>query len=257
MIMKNPNNFPANCHVCATDFLARYNVGAKAKVCTPREHKCSKSLSEKGKVISCEEKCCRSRYLAGVSSQASVSIQKTRLLSHQEFTDVMSATYKLRPPIGLTIRFVGATGCRISEALLVRRENLFCDREGSTIQIPSVKREGRPMRSVDLTDEILLAELMAKKKQRECGLFFLAKKRTVQYNFSKILKRLGIVKSTGIHILRHTRATQLSEAGANIVHIALQMGWQSVETSKRYIKTSAEERQKIAEKLPPIGRSRR
>ncbi len=113
------------------------------------------------------------------------------------------------------------------------------------------------MRSVDITDEILLAELIAKKKERDCGLFFVAKKRTVQYHFSQILKRLGLVKSTGIHILRHTRATQLSAAGANIVHIALQMGWHSVETSKRYIKTSAEERQKIAEKLPPIGRSRR
>ena len=250
MKKENPNDFPAKCYVCGADFLARYNIGKKAKVCTPTSHICRKG--DKG---SCIYKCCRSRYLQGASSQAiNETIDTHKLLSEDEFQMVTKATYKLRPPIGLVIRFIAGTGCRVSEALMVRREDLFTDREGSTIKIPCVKREGRPLRTVDLHDEILVAELKARKKEGGRGVFFVAPQRTVQYNFSKILEKLGICdKTTGIHLLRHTRATQLSRAGAKPTYVAQQLGWSSLETAKRHVKTDREERIQIGENLPPVG----
>ncbi len=278
----DPYNFPATCHVCGTAFLARYNVGPKAKVCTTKAHSCERSytptftpsgeVTGKGKVISCVEKCCRSLYLAGLNSQSTNEIDRSRILSDEEFQKVMLYTYKLNPPMGLAIRFTGATGCRVSETLLVRRENLLMDWEGHTVKIPSVKREGRPLRTVDISDPILIAELFllkedCEKKGRPRGLLFYREsdsgapeeterplvKRTLQYNFSLILKKLGIVKDTGIHILRHTRATQLTSAGSNLVYVSRQLGWTSIEMARNYVKTPLKDRQKFEENLPNVG----
>lgn len=167
---------------------------------------------------------------------------------------VTKATYKLRPPIGLIIRFVAGTGCRVSESLLVRREDLFSDQEGSTIKIPCVKTVGRPLRTVDIHDEILLAELKARKKEGGRGVFFVVPQRTVQYHFSRIMEKLGITdKTTGIHILRHTRATQLSRAGSKPTYVAQQLGWTNLETAKRYVKTDRQERLEIGRNLPSVG----
>ncbi len=203
----------------------------------------------------CTEKCCRSKHRAGAASlRVNRAIDDSLILSDDEFKKVMRHSFQLPYPHGIAIRFIAGTGCRVGEALLVRREDFRPEGKIPTIKIPtSKKRYGIPKRVVDLTDEVLVAELKAMHKKSPQGPFFLAVKRTVQYHFSKMMAHLGLVKSTGIHILRHTRATQLLLEGALPVHIRQQLGWASLETAKYYTHIDLDSRKALMGKGPGYG----
>jgi len=248
---------PSRCQVCGKNFLARYNVGKKGKVCTPPGHDCTKGTNERGKVVPCVEKCCRTEYRSGATAVAmDQAIDEHKLLTDDEFLSVIRESYKVKIPIGLVIRFIAGTGCRLGESLLCVKEDFYPSGSVPTIKIPTLKRKGRPRRTVDLLDEILVAELDAARNKKKSGPFFICARRTVQYHFSRILEKLALEKTTGIHILRHTRASQLSKAGAKPTYIRQQLGWSSLEMAKIYIHSDIEDREGLIGKLPSVGRKR-
>ncbi len=256
---RNLYTIPAVCEVCGLSFKARYNVGSRAKVCTRPDHVCEPGVdylpSGRQKVDPCLGKCCRSKFRASSGSLSmNQAIDDSKLLSNEEFKLVMRASFKIPKPHGIVIRFLGATGARIGEALLVRREDFNPDGEIPTVRIPtSKKRHGIPKRTVDLTDEVLVAELKAMKRKCPKGPFFLAVKRTTQYHFGRIMAKLNLEKSTGIHILRHTRASQLMRQGALPAHIAQQLGWASLEMAKTYSHIDVPARKALLGKMPGYG----
>jgi integrase len=252
-------SFPAVCEVCGKDFKARYNVGARAKVCTGPAHVCEPRLEAlpggRQRVDPCVEKCCRSKFRAASASfSMNQAIDDSKMLTDEEFKNVMRASFQLPHPHGLVIRFLAGTGCRVGESLLVRREDFNPGGKIPTVRIPtSKKRHGIPKRVVDLTDEVLVAELKALVRKNPRGPFFFAVKRTVQYHFHRLMEKLGLKKSTGIHILRHTRASQLLLEGALPEHIRQQLGWASLETAKYYIHIDLKSRTALMGKGPDYG----
>lgn len=263
-LVKKMYRIPADCQVCGREFKARYNVGERAKVCTLPSHTCTRkevtTSSGRTKIISCAKKCCRSQYRTSFSAQAmDQAIDNAKLLNQEEFESAIKETYRFRGVSGIALRFIAATGCRLGESILVRSKNLRVPGSICTIKIPTLKRIGRPVRTVDLHDKKLVAELqdwIATLHGRNPLLFSIAR-RTLQAHFSRILSHLKIKKDSCIHILRHTRASQLVSAGASWNYIRQQMGWTNLEMAKIYTHVTEEERAAVARKLPRMkGRKR-
>ena len=206
----------------------------------------------KEKFVACQDKCCRSLYRAGAASQAmNQAIDMKKVLINEEFKRVIAATHKLEDPHGLSIRFVAVTGCRLGEMLLMKSDQVIID---ANLPMPyarvrTLKRKGRPIRNVDLQDKRFIKELQAHIKSNGSGQLFKVRRRTVQDKFSTILKALKIKKDTGIHILRHTRASQLVRAGAPWNYIRDQLGWVNLEMAKIYTHTEEKERRALAKRL--------
>jgi len=245
--MKDEYRIKATCVVCGKAFLARYNVGRRAKTCTQKSHVC-KRVEKDGKVIPCQEKCCRSQYRAGAAvASMDNAIDPRKVLDPLEFDKVIKTTHRLPDPEGIAIRFLAATGCRLAEAFLVLKEDFLPmpSHRMSIVKIPTLKRrgQGRPRRSVYLDNgSDMVKELTAWIKGRKNGVpLFQVARRTLQRTIEYILERIKPDREALAHIFRHTRASQLVAAGAPLTYVRQQLGWSSLEMCKIYAHTSEDE----------------
>ncbi len=247
----------ATCHICGKAFLARYNVKGRAKVCTRKEHVCKRKVEKRpgrrDKVISCVEDCCRSQYRRGASSMAmDGAIDPRKVLSDAEFKKVWALSAALRGDERVALRFIASTGCRLGEAFMVRRGAIsWTVGSYSTVRIPTLKRKGHPARSVHLKNGSEFAtELRAwEKKVPDGDPLFLIPRRSLQAALEKVLDKVKVDRDGLIHILRHTRASQLAKAGAHPNYIRQQLGWSSLEMAKIYTHTDADEISKVLGKI--------
>jgi len=228
---------PTKCHVCGKAFKARYNVVGRARVCTPASHRCRRA-TKNGRKIPCSVGCCRSGYQRGAASASmDNAIDPRKVLTGAEFNRTMGLSRKVPNPEGITIRFIAETGCRLGEALLVEPGHLqFLEGKLSIVRIPTLKRQGRPLRSVHLRNGTpFTKELRAWTKGAEAGepLFPVAR-RTLQYALERILDKAKPDRASLVHILRHTRASQLVGAGASLNYVRQQLGWSSLELLRIY-----------------------
>lgn len=241
-------NQEAYCSVCDTKYLARYNMGKRAKVCTPPDHECQLQSTKRPngtiKTIPCIERCCRSRDRSASSGQMmDQAIDERKLLDPAEFRKFMKEAHKLKDPVGIAIRFIAKTGGRLGEGLLVRVRDLDLHRKIPVVKIPTLKRGNRPLRTVDLQSAEIVKELKAWAKGKPpMDFLFPVPRRTLQRNVTKILKKLKLEKDSCVHLLRHTRATQLLTAGASWTYLRQQMGWSNLEMAKIYTHTGDQER---------------
>jgi integrase len=251
-------NEPANCHVCGKDFMARYNFKGRAKVCTSPDHICKpgkKKLRNGGiKVIQCVDNCCRAKYRISAAQQAMDNpIDDRKFFTDSEFADAMKESRHIKDPHGVAIRFIGATGCRVGEALLVRVGDLRLDANQAGVKVPTLKRGGRPVRTVHLHDPNFVKELGKWGEGKNANaLLFTAARRTLQRNFTRIVDKLSMDKESGIHILRHTRASQLIAAGFDLNYVRMQLGWSSLSMATIYVHVDEAKLEKIGKKLPSI-----
>jgi integrase len=254
MAKKKSYRLPARCHVCGKEYLARYNVGQRAKVCTPPEHECRKG-TKGGKKVMCVETCCRSKYARAASDAAmDAAIDTRKLLSEEEFEKVVKASRSLRDPEGIALRFISETGVRMGEALLVRSADFnWQDGPFSSVRVPTLKRSGggRPPRSVHIDNSSPIAkELKAWLKGIEAGgLAFPVARRTLQAACETILDPVKPDRHSLVHIFRHTRASKLIRAGAPLNYVRQQLGWSSLEMAKVYAHTAEDEIAAVMKKL--------
>ncbi len=228
----------ARCHVCSREYQARYNVGRRAKICTPPEHVCRPGRSASGRRIRCLEECCRSQYTAAATAAAmNLPIDQRKVLSDQEYDQTMKAAAALGTPSGHAIGFLGVTGCRLRESLLVRRRDLhFQPGKLSAVRTIILKRKGRPVRTVQLLNSEPYVGWLRASTSRWRGerILFPITGRAVQLALEKILDQVKAEREGLAHILRHTRASQLIAAGATWNFVCQQLGWSSLETAKIY-----------------------
>lgn len=233
---------PARCHVCGKDFLARYNVAARAKTCTPPDHKCD--LGEvNGRKVRCTAKCCRSRYSkAAVAAHMDAAIDSRKVLSEIEYALVLADIRKLTRPERSVLWFISETGCRLGEAFLVRVGDFqFTGGPLSVVRVPTLKREGRPVRSVHIDNEDKsfakeLREILNGRDNSE-PVFLGTSRRTVQGTLEAILDIRKPDREGLVHILRHTRASRLIAAGMDLNYVRGQLGWSSIEMVRIYAHT--------------------
>jgi integrase len=252
MSKKSDYRVPATCRVCNRKFLARYNTGSRAKVCTPPTHKCKIEMKN-GRKVPCVDKCCRSKYARG-ASQASLdgAIDPRYVLSDEEFKKMWKALESLRDPEGITLRFIAKTGCRLEESRLVRPEDLrWASGAFSVVIVHTIKRAGRPPRQVHLRNADLFVADLRKwvKAAKPNELLFPVARRTLQRALERILDTIKPDRSALVHLLRHTRASQIIAAGGDWNYLRSQLGWASLEMAKRYVHTDSDT---IAEVLGKI-----
>jgi integrase len=243
---KGDYRIPSVCFVCGADFFGRYNLGDRAKVCTPPTHVCKRKTlkipGRRDKLITCVDGCCRSKYSKGSTvSSSNAAIDSRKYLGADEYRKVLAATRKLEDPAGITIRFILETGCRCGEALLVRRQYIdWKESNFSSIRMPTLKKSGHPLLPVDLDNKSDLAKELRiwSKKFQPNDMLFQIPKRTLQSIFERILDKVKPDRFGLIHILRHTRASRLIEAGADWNYVRSQLRWSSIELAKIYVHTT-------------------
>ncbi len=247
----------AVCHVCSRAFMARYNMGDRAKTCTSKDHICERKTikipGRRDKLITCVEKCCRSQYYKGsAGAMVTSAIDSRKFLNGVEYTKTIQESHKLENPYGIAIRFTLETGCRCGETLLVRKRHLEL-RTGplSTIRMPTLKKAGHPELPVDLDNSGKFAkELMTWiKRMKPDDLLFPIAKRTFQRSFERILDKVKPDRSSLVHIMRHTRASRLIAAGFDFNYVRKQLRWSSIELAKIYVHTEEEKVVGLMERL--------
>lgn len=244
----------ATCHVCGKPFLARYNMKGRAKVCTPPTHKCKSKVEKRpGKrdhLITCIARCCKSEYRRGAASIAMDSaIDRRKVLSKQEFDKTWAEVGKLPAAEAMSLRFIALTGCRLGEAYLVRAPDFnFIPGPYSTVRILTLKRKGKPPRTVHMSNKNpFLRELRiwVKRLSEDSEPVFDVPRRTLQRALEGILDVVKPDREGLVHILRHTRASQLTKAGADPNYVRQQLGWSSLEMAKIYTHTDDESISKV------------
>lgn len=248
---------PAVCRVCGAKFLARYNVGDRAAVCTSPSHKCHEEVmilaSGRKKVITCVERCCRDRYRKASAAMASSALDSRKRLSDSEYKLTLKAIQKIYDAdLRMSIWFILETGARLGEAGLVLKGHLDL-RPGdlSVVRIPTEKKVGHPALPVHLDNKLAfvkeLRDWVADKKPTDR--LFTAGRRTMQRTLERILDKIKPERGSLVHILRHTRASRLVDAGLDPNTIRSEMRWASIELLKVYVHTTEE---KVAKGLARI-----
>ncbi len=162
---------------------------------------------------------------------------RTRFLEPQESDKLLAAAKEpLRSMIVLAIN----AGVRLhSEALTLQWPNVDLDR--NTITILSAYAKNKKTRRVPLNEPA--SEALARLKVLAKGPFVFEKKkdgspyRSIRTAFEKACKDAGLADVTP-HVLRHTFATRLVDAGVNFRLIQELGGWKSVKMVERYSHTS-------------------
>jgi len=161
-----------------------------------------------------------------------------KMLSKEEVKQVIDCTTNLKHKIALQLCY--GMGLRVSEVIKLQLQDIDSNR--MMVHIRGAK--GKKDRYVPLPSSILpsLRVYYLKYKPKT---FLLEgqyggaySKTSVQHVFKKAMKKSGIHKEIGIHGLRHSYATHLLEAGADIRFIQELLGHHSIKTTQVYTQVS-------------------
>lgn len=172
------------------------------------------------------------------------------VLTKQEMKDLLKATKKGRNR--LLLQFVYSSGVRVGESVEMLLENVnFKER------IAKVKSgKGDKDRIIILSKNwCKLAKKYVEKRKIKSPYLFSKKNGkpissdTVQRMVRRAAKKAGISKSVTPHVLRHSFATHLLEAGENIRKIQELLGHANLNTTQIYTHVSTEELKKVTSPL--------
>jgi integrase/recombinase XerD len=149
-----------------------------------------------------------------------------------------------------------SAGLRANEVVHLRVEDI--DRERMTIRVAEGKggHERRTLLSPRMARQldVYLSESGVTK-----GWLFLGRdgagpitRQTVTHMYWRASVRAGLSKRGGIHVLRHSFATHLLEAGVNVPRIQMLLGHRSMKTTARYLHLAAQHAWEVASPLESL-----
>jgi site-specific recombinase XerD len=127
-------------------------------------------------------------------------------------------------------------GLRVSEIVNLRIQDI----DSGSMRVFISRAKGKKDRYVNLPESILCDLRTYYREHRPKEYLFEGKNeeqyaiRTVQQVFKTAMNRAGIIKSVGIHSLRHSYATHLLQCGTDITLIQKLMGHQDMKTTLAY-----------------------
>ena len=166
------------------------------------------------------------------------------VLNKEEVNKMVESTLNLKHR--LVLMFLYYTGVRVNEIVNLKWEDI--DFQRGTIHVKTAK--GEKERVVFFHEKLKgFIEYFNLKKE---GFVFLSNfgkkydKRTVQTIVKNASKKAGISKKVTPHILRHSFATHLLEAGADIRHIQKLLGHSNLQTTQIYTHVANKDIKKLA-----------
>ena len=166
------------------------------------------------------------------------------VLNKEEINSMLDATLNLRHR--LVLMFLYYTGMRLNEIVNLKWEDL--DFQRGTIHLKTAK--GEKERVIFFHEK--LKNFIGYFNLRKDGFIFLSNlskkydKRTIQLIVRNAAKKAGINKRATPHTLRHSFATHLLEAGADIRHIQKLLGHANLQTTQIYAHVANKDIKKLA-----------
>lgn len=158
------------------------------------------------------------------------------VLSRQEVDDLLRCTKNLKHRTFLTTLY--ACGMRLSEAAHLRLPHI----DGARMQIRIVHGKGAKERCVPLSPRLLTELRMYWQEYRPSEFLFPGKtpdkpyaSTSIQKAIKRSARKAGITKEVCPHVLRHSYATGLLEAGVDILTISRLLGHASFTTTMIYL----------------------
>ena len=155
-----------------------------------------------------------------------------------------------------------ATGIRVSELIALRPEDIEIDDR----MVRVIQGKGAKDRNVPLTRPAAEAihAYMRRDRSRFSGkapeLFLGSKGRLKRGFVGALVKRCAlrarVKKTVTPHVFRHTVATHLLRNGADIRHIQVFLGHESLQTTERYTRVEIHDLKKVVERTHPRGRAK-
>jgi len=175
------------------------------------------------------------------------------VLSRPEVDRVIEAPRGIKHRALLAMTY--GSGLRVSEAVRVK----IADVDRSRMMLRVEQAKGHKDRYTVLSKRALglLEELW--RRERPAEYFFTSHNRvcpicvgTAQTVYYEALRRSGVRRVGGIHVLRHCFATHLMEAGVDIYTIKRWMGHTALVTTGRYMHVTAEHLAKVKSPLDTL-----
>lgn len=175
-----------------------------------------------------------------------------RLLSKYEIKKIISKTTNIKHKIGIKLCY--GMGLRVSEVVNIKLEHI----DSTRMLVHIVGAKGKKDRYVPLPMSVL-KELRSYYKIYKPKEYLLEgqyggiySKSSMQQIFKKAMRKAGINKKIGIHGLRHSYATHLLEAGADLRFIQELLGHYSIKTTQIYTKVTQSHISKIKSPLDSL-----
>ena len=169
------------------------------------------------------------------------------VLNKEEINNMLEATLNLKHR--LVLMFLYYTGIRLNEIVNLKWEDI--DFERGVIHLKTAK--GEKERIIFLHDKLKsFIEYFNIKKEGFVFLSNLGKKydkRTIQLIVRNAAEKAGIRKRITPHTLRHSFATHLLEAGADIRHIQKLLGHSNLQATQIYTHVANRDIKKLANLL--------
>lgn len=169
------------------------------------------------------------------------------VLNKEEVENLLNATLNIKHKLLMAVMYYG--GLRLDEVINLKWEDLDYVRD--TIHLKTAK--GSKERIIFLHSKIKnLLDIFGKKSE---GLVFPSGRggklssRTVELIVTHAAKKAGIKKRVTPHTLRHSFATHLLEAGADIRHIQHLLGHKDLKTTQIYTHVANKDLSRLGELL--------
>ncbi len=175
-----------------------------------------------------------------------------KLLDRSEIKKIINAATNIKHKISLKLCY--GMGLRVSEVVNIKLQDI----DSKRMMVHIVGAKGKKDRYVPLPVSVL-------KELREYYLIYKPKdyllqgqyggkysKSSLQQVFKNTMRKAGVNKQIGIHGLRHSYATHLLEAGADLRFIQELLGHYSVKTTQIYTKVSKKHISKIKSPLDTL-----
>jgi len=175
-----------------------------------------------------------------------------KMIGKKDIKKILNQTDNLKHTIALQLAY--GMGLRVSEVVRVKISDIDSDR----MMVHIVGAKGKKDRYVPLPESLLpkLREYYKAYRPKEYlleGQYGGAySKSSVQQIFKRALQSAGIRKEIGVHGLRHSYATHLLEAGADLRFIQELLGHDSVKTTQIYTKVTTRSLANIKSPLDSI-----
>lgn len=191
-------------------------------------------------------------------------VKEIKLLREEnEITNVLSRDDEARllenssPHIHRVVVCALETGMRLGEILGLKWEQVDLPRR--LIRVTKTKT-GRT-REIDITDRLRTVLGQARRQAKSGHVFRGADGEqilSVKEGYKNALKRAGLEdKNYRFHDLRHTFATRLVEAGADLITVQQLLGHSTIVTTQRYAHPSADARRAAMSRLAEAGEQTR